>query len=119
MQPVKLTIRGRFWDSQLYKGQLYLFDLNGSLREVDWNAMVQSFRVPDRCKLALECAFQRSDYLYGKKWNKFYGDQEISRLLASKFDELRKQSLTIDMVQLDRLTTTQANTPFPYAHNDS
>jgi len=119
MQPVKLTIRGRFWDSQLYKGRLYLFDLDGSLRELDWNALVQSFRVPDRCRLALECAFQRSDYLYGNKRDKFYGDQEISTLLASKFDELLKQNLTLDAQQLDRLTEAQANTPFPYAHNDS
>lgn len=119
MQPVKLTIRGRFWDSQIYKGRLYLFGLDGSLRELDWNVLVQSFRVPDRCRLALECAFQRSDYLYGNKWDKFYGDQEISTLLASKFDELLKQHLTLDTPQLDRLTETQANTPFPYAHNDS
>jgi hypothetical protein len=119
MQPVKLTIRGRFWDSQLYKGRLYLFDLNGSLRGIDWNALVQSFRVPDRCRLALECAFLRSDYLYGNKWDKFYGDREISTLLSSKFDELLQQELTIDTPQLDHLTETQANTPFPYAHNDS
>src|SRR5436189_6237058 len=118
MQPVKLTIHGRFWDSQLYKGRLYLFDLNGSLRELDWNALVESFQVPDRCRLALECAFRRSDYLYGNKWEKFYGDQEISTLLASKFDELLRQNLTIDTLQLDRLTKTHANTPFHYAHND-
>src|SRR3954470_16276437 len=112
MQPVKLTIRGRFWDSQLYKGRLYLFDLNGSLREIDWNALVQTFQVPDRCRLALECAFQRSDYLYGNKWDKFYGDTEVSSLLASKFDDLLKENLTLNPQQLEDLTEEQTNTPF-------
>lgn len=119
MQPVKLTIWGRFWDSQLYKGRLYLFDLDGSLRELDWNALVESFAVPPRCRLALECAFQRSDFLYGNKWDKFYKDAEVSALLQSKFDELLRQTLEVDAQLLDRLTEDQVNTPFPFAHNES
>lgn len=119
MHPVRLTIRGRFWDSQLHKGRLYLFDLDGSLRQLDWNGLVQSFRVPDRCRLALECAFQRSDYLYGNNWYKFREDAEIGTLLTSKFDELLKEDLTLHAQQLDQFTERQTNTPFPYAHNDS
>lgn len=119
MQPLKITIPGRFWDSQLYKGRLFLFDLDGSLRQLNWNELVQSFRVPERCRLALECAFQRSDYLYGNKWDKFYGDQEVSKLLASKFDDLLKEDLTLDLHWLDRFTEERNRTPFPYAHNDS
>jgi hypothetical protein len=119
MQPVKIIIRGRFWDSQLYKGRLYLFDLNGALRDLDWNSLVQSFTMPSRCRLALECAFQRSDYLYGEKWEKFFKDQEISDLLKSKFDELLKQNLTVDTNELNQLDGNTTDTPFPYAHNDS
>lgn len=119
MQPVKITISGRFWDSQLYKGRLYLFDLNGSLRDLDWNVLIEGLRVPDRCRLAMECAFQRSDYLYGSKWDKFYHDTEVTALLSEKFSELARHQLVIDSPRLDELTESQNDSPFPYAHNDS
>ncbi len=119
MQPVKITIVGRFWDSQIYKGRLYLFDLDGSLRQVNWNSLVDSLRVPDRCRLALECAFQRSDYLYGNKWDKFYHDLEVSSLLENKFSSLIRENLLVDTQQLSDLTEEQGDSPFPFAHNDS
>lgn len=119
MQPLKITIHGRFWDSQLYKGRLYLFDLEGSLQQLDWNELVQSIHVPERCRLALECGFQRSDYLYGDRWEKLFSDPEVAQLLRSKFEELQKQDLTIDTDSLSTLVGTREETPFPYAHNDS
>jgi len=29
MQPVKIAIPGQFWDSQIYRGKLYLFERTG------------------------------------------------------------------------------------------
>jgi hypothetical protein len=119
MQPVKLIIGGRFWDSQLYKGRLYLFELDGSLRLINWESLIAQLHVPDRCRLAMECAFLRSDYLYGNKWDRFYQDHEVKDLLASKFDELFRQTLHVDFAMLDRITEHRIETPFPYAHNDA
>lgn len=119
MQPIKLTIFGKFWDSQLYKGRLYLFDLDGSLRVVDWDKLIESFHIPDRCDVVMECAFTRSDYLYGNKWQRFFADAEIKSILLSKFDDLLKQNLEVSSGQLDMATLYQTNNPLPYAHNDA
>jgi len=119
VQPVKLTIWGHFWDSQLYKGRLYLFDLDGSLRLINWDTLIAQLRVPERCRLAMNCAFLRSDYLYGNRWDRFYQDREVKELLASKFDELFRQTLQVDLAMLERITEQRVDTPFPYAHNDS
>ena len=36
MQPLKITIYGDFWDVQIYKDRLYLWDMNGDLYIYNW-----------------------------------------------------------------------------------
>jgi hypothetical protein len=119
MQAVKILILGEFWDSQLYKDTLYLFDIEGSLRVVDWRKLVTSFSVPSRCALAMECAFLRSDYLYSDKWERLFEDFELQQLLQSKFSELLQQNLQLTEADLSKYTKDRADSPFPYAHNES
>ena len=119
MQPLKITIRGYFWDTQIYKDKLYLFDLDGSLQLIDWPKLVNSFKIPERCRVAMQCAFLRSDYLYGNKWNIILGDSEVKELLLSKYKELASFTLDINIGALTHYIEDQEDTPFPFAHNDS
>src|SRR5439155_8534997 len=119
MQTLKITIRGSFWDTQLYKDVLYVFELDGAVRLVNWPALVEGLPVPDRCRLAMEWSFLRSDYLYGNKWDRLFQDQEIQALLASKFSAALHLPLEVDGQMLDQFTVDRDDSPFPYAPNDT
>jgi hypothetical protein len=45
MQPLKLTISGSFWDSQIYAGRLYLFTDTGAIRTLDWDLVVSEWQI--------------------------------------------------------------------------
>lgn len=118
MQSVTLNILGRFWDSLLYKGRLYLFGLDGSLRVVNWNAVVENLPIPGHLRIAMECAFSRSEHLYGNRKQRSAWASISDPVLLSQFEELQRLDLTIDSGLLQIHTLEHANTPFPYAHND-
>jgi len=53
MQPLKIILPGRFWDSQIYSGRLMLFDLEGSLRVINWDKLIADLDIPDDLRLAI------------------------------------------------------------------
>jgi hypothetical protein len=118
MRPLKLTIAGSFWDSQIYSGRLYLFTDSGAIRTLDWDRIVSEWPVDQRLRLAMECAFRRSDYLYESDFFLLLHDPEIKRLIFSKFDDLSSISLTIDAGD-DAGLVGEQDTPFPFPHSDS
>ena len=76
MRPLKLSIAGSFWDSQIYAGRLYLFTDNGAIRTLDWDLVVSGWQIDQRLRLAMECAFRRSDYLYSSDFSLLLHDPE-------------------------------------------
>ncbi|MBF0136860.1 MAG: hypothetical protein H7833_09710 [Magnetococcus sp. DMHC-1] len=86
MQPVKMCIPGKYWDSFIYKGRIYLFGINGDIRSLDWDRLIFSWRIPEKIKIAFECAFQRSDYLYSGEVQNLLNDQEIKLIVEKKWD---------------------------------
>lgn len=73
MQPIKLTIAGEYWDSQIYQGILYLFTRDGAIKTVNWDPLVDGLSTGQSLRLAASCAFQRSDYLYNSNFQmKFF-----------------------------------------------
>ncbi len=118
MQPLKLTIAGSFWDSQIYAGRLYLFTDAGAIRTLDWDSVVSEWRVDQRLRLAMECAFRRSDYLYASEFSLLLHDPEIKEIILSKFNELGARELILDTRDNEGLVGEQ-DTPFPFPHSDS
>ena len=119
MHPVKIQIYGNFWDTQIYRGQLYLFTQSGSIRTINWDSLVNSFDLPLKLRLAIECAFRRSDYLYGSYWDLFFSDPEIKTALVRKFEQLADTPLTIDNHSLIKHEIKQQDNPFPFPHADA
>ena len=118
MRPLKLTISGCFWDSQIYAGRLYLFTDTGAIRTLDWDLAVSEWRIDHRLRLAMECAFRRSDYLYARDFYLLLHDPEIKRIIFSKFDELSREDLILGTKDNKNLVGEQ-DTPFPFPHSDS
>jgi hypothetical protein len=118
MQPVKLTIPGDFWDSQIYRGRLYLWDMENALRVYDWDALIHSLE-DGRNRLPLLCSFTRGDYLYHVDWSLVFDDQDVRHLLETKFQALASQHHEIDPSTLADYLLAQQDNPFGTMHDDS
>jgi hypothetical protein len=119
MQPLKLTIEGEYWDSQIYAGSLFLFTRDGCLRTVDWDEIIAHLNIPPELRVAMNCAFLRSDYLYGAQWDLLFQDAEIKSLVQSKFERLAAQELVIPEQLVGEYTLTCEKSPFPFPHADT
>lgn len=45
MLPLKLTIRGEWWDSYVYRGKLHLFSRDGRVVTLDWDRLISELPV--------------------------------------------------------------------------
>lgn len=118
MQPVKIVIPGRYWDSFIYRGDLYLWDVNGSIRTIDWDRLVSEWKIESNLRFALECAFLRNDYLYRMRYELLFEDSDVLDLVISKFLQLSQASLTIEHKELCTYEKGQQDNPFPFPHSD-
>lgn len=116
MQPVKLTISGEYWDSQIYAGRLYLFGLSGDIITLDWDKLFEVFGIEEELILAASAAFQRSDLFYDSK-RELFQDREIKQIILKKFDQLAERDLTIPNVE--SLNPKHQDNKFPFPHTDS
>lgn len=119
MQPLKIIIPGNYWDSQIYSGKLYLFGIDGQLVTVDWERLISSWKVKKSQKLALICAFLRSDYLYGEDLNFLFKDDEIKDVVEKKFKSLSDINLHISKKNLNAFILAEQDNKFPFPHTDS
>src|SRR5207249_4327200 len=100
MQPLKLVIPGQYWDSQIYAGRLYLFERDGSLRTINWDRLIKTWGIENSLRLAIECAFCRSDYLYGDQWSLLFSDHEVKAVIQQKFERLAEFELDVSANKL-------------------
>src|SRR5438874_1752616 len=111
MQPLKITIPGRYWDSQIYAGRLYLFEREGALRTINWDQMIGGWRLEPSLRIAMECAFRRSDYLYGDQWSLAFSDEDIKAVLQHKFERLALVQLEVSANRLDEVSIAVQESP--------
>lgn len=119
MQSLRLSLYGRFWDSHIYSGRLYLFDREGGIQTVDWDGFIGSCGVPSELMLAMSCAFGRSDYLYGAHWSPMFNDAEVKQLLVSKFDRLHAFLRKVGPPNWQAFVSYHQGNPFAFPHTDA
>jgi hypothetical protein len=119
MKPVVMRVPGEFWDTQIYSGRLYLFGIDGSITTLDWDRLTENFAVPEPLRLAFDCAFRYSHYLYGDRWASFFNDPEVVPLLLSKFARLREIPFDVTRLAFDRAILKTQDNPFPFPHADA
>jgi len=119
MQPLRLLIPGRYWDSHIYAGRLYLFGLEGDIRSIDWDSLIGKWNIRDELKIALVCAFLRSDYLYGQDLQDLFQDREIRNIIARKFRDLAEENLYATPRQLSHHIIGHQDNPCPFPHADT
>lgn len=113
MQNLTLTIQGEWWDSLLYKGQLHLFGMDGSLQSFDWEALVGDFgkRLVPGAQNAFRFAFSESNALY-----RAVMDEDN---LAQSFSRLDQRSFSISKEDLLKYLIGHRDSCFPFPHATS
>jgi len=119
VHPIKITIPGTYWDSQIYKGSLYLFDRSGSIRTINWDALIDSLRLPAELKVAAKISLCRGSYLYGTALELLLSDLEILKSLEQKFKALAKLDIHLSEKMLAKFTIGEQQNLFAFPHNDS
>ena len=119
MPPLKLTIPGRYWDSQIYRGRLHLFRMDGDILTLDWDGLIDKLRVRDDLKLAARSAFQRSDFLYGVAATGIFRDAKIREIISHRFHDLSQVPLELSRQEIDRTAVGRQDNLFPFPHADS
>ena len=119
MSPLKLTIPGHYWDTQIHRGRLYLFDIEGRILTLDWDRLVEHLPTDNALKLALVCAFKRSDYLYRVAATGIFHDEEFKSTMNNRFSTLAETPLVIEKKQLKEVSLGHQENLFPFPHADS
>jgi len=111
MQPVKITIKGDYYDCQIYRGRLYLWTFDGDLKVYNWNELVQSFIKNDSDKIAMTFCFLDGNYLYKSSLIELFKDLDFKKLLLDKFKRIEKPTFQLTEKQLVKYLFGQQETP--------
>lgn len=119
MIPLKIRIEGDFWDCQIYRGRLYLFSSNGTLKILDWNSIVQFFIQDPIDELILTCGFIDGRKLYDSNIILLLKDERIKNLLRENFVNQGLRNLVVDSDHINKFLLKEVKNPFNELHTDS
>ncbi len=111
MQPIKITLKGDYYDCQIYRGRLYLWTFEGDLKVYNWNKIVQSFIKKDNDKIAMTFCFLDGNYLYKTSLIELFKDIDFKKLLLNKFTQIEKPVYQLTEKQLEKFLFGQQETP--------
>jgi len=111
MQPIKITIKGDYYDCQIYRGRLYLWTFNGDLKVYNWNDLVGSFIKNDTDKIAMTFGFLDGNYLYKSSLIELFKDSDFRTLLIEKFQRLENQEISLSEKELSEFLFGEQEVP--------
>lgn len=119
MNPAKITIEGNYWDCHIYRGRLYLFTINGSIKTINWNELINSLQKDEFINVALSYAYKNGRNLYHTELNDLFKDADIRNLLRKKFDTLASKIITLTELELNQFLMAEQDSPFNELHTDA
>lgn len=119
MQPVKLTIYGSYWDSQIYSGEFILFDLDAKVRRIDWRSLVDEYADYNKdIQTAIRVAFSDSDLFYNPKVKKILSDPQIEFPIKHQLNSLSSRSIDLGNIDLNKHCRLDSS-PFDFLPTDT
>lgn len=110
MRDLKLHLEGQWWDSLLYKGQLHLFGMDGSLSVYAWEELISDLAESHGdAGLALRFAFAESNAIYRAELDRAQVRKCFAALESSEFE------IGGNLLAHYRLSETDNDFPFPHA----
>ena len=112
MQPVTIKIQGNFYDSQIYRGKLYLWHFDGRLSVYDWDRLVRNIESDDYVSYVKELCFLDGSYLYHYDWfDRLLKDREINNLLKDKITQLTTKQFFVSKEELASVVIKEYDVP--------
>lgn len=94
MRPVRIWIKGNFWDSQIYSGELTLFGDDGAMHRIDWGNVIDSLAHRNAAiQTALRVAFSDGDLFYTPKVQRILKDPAIESVVKQQLSDLSSLSI--------------------------
>jgi len=119
MHSVKLTIEGTYWDSQIYSGELVLFDAEGGIHRIEWRDVIDQMAERNASiQTALRVAFSDSDLFYNPKVRKILCDPIIESPIKKQLKELATLAITANQLEWSSHWKTESS-PFPFLPIDT
>jgi hypothetical protein len=112
MHPVKINIVGDFWDSFIYQGLLYIWEMDGSVNVFDWQNAIYSLSYKLIDSDVFEYAFSRGDYFY-----KNHSEAEKEHLIKG-LQNIANLDITLTLDDLLAFQKCKISTPFFSLHDD-
>jgi len=118
MQPLRISITGNFWDSQIYRGRLYIWDLENAVHVFDWDSFLE-YLSESTGHHFLVWAFSRGNELYQEFVSgPLFRDQDVRGLVQSKLQALSNLDLTFELSELNEFHMGTQASPFSELHDD-
>jgi hypothetical protein len=113
LSPIQLRLEGNYWDSQIYSGELILFDADGGLSRTRWDAAVNKLaeKHPD-LQTAVKLAFTESNWLYTEMGQCMTADQDIKKVLITQLKKLASKVLNMNTLDIWQDFQTTEGSPF-------
>ncbi|RNI31957.1 hypothetical protein EFA69_05470 [Rufibacter immobilis] len=111
MRPLKISIKGDYYDCQIYRGRLYLWDFDGGLKVYDWTSIIQSLIKKETDKIAFTFSFLDGNYLYKSSLIELFKDKDFKQLLLKKFQRLENKIFEITQNKLEKFLIGEQETP--------
>ena len=98
MRPVRVTIEGKFWDSQIYSGELILFEEEGAIQRINWREAIDQLACQNEAmQTALRVAFLDGDLFYNPKVRKILLDPELAEPIKNQLAALEKNNVQANL----------------------
>jgi hypothetical protein len=118
LTPIKIVIPGSYWDSWVYRDNLYLFGLDGSIARYSWcNIVSELFGQPDVSDLGFNLASNASIY-YTDGAQTFLKQNEHASIFKSMIHILNKADHVLDQQSLQQYGSKFSDVGIPSLHTD-
>ena len=119
MKPVRITIEGNFWDSQIYASELTLFGADGTIHRINWAWLIDELaRQHSSAQTAIRVAFADGELFYMEKVQKMLRDPSIENIVKQQLDELAALCISGSQTQWNTYWQVGA-TPFDFLPTDT
>lgn len=117
MRSVSVKIPGEYWDSQIYSGELIIFDDSGALHRISWREIIDELaETNSSVQTAIRVAFSDSDLFYNQKVRKILFDPAISQPIKNQLKDLAE--LEIPHIRRSRHWKIEES-PFEFLSTDT
>jgi hypothetical protein len=117
MQPIEIRIPGRYWDSFIYNGRLYLFTLSGEILTYRWDQVVESVKMSADCRPLFWQFLTRGQTWYGSSLQKILESPRVFAEVKSLTSKMSDRSYEISARALEEAFVESSSSP-AHPHTD-